>query len=81
MYDMRLVLKFIKVERTDLCTYVYTHHAKTAYVHLHIYLSICITSYRSKMVGFLAFPLLEQVPETFEQLVQSKYQVGFSKHC
>ncbi|OXA46604.1 hypothetical protein Fcan01_18887 [Folsomia candida] len=32
------------------------------------------------MVSLLTFPVLEQLPLTFEQLVASDYQVGFIKH-
>jgi hypothetical protein len=32
------------------------------------------------MVSLLAFPIMEQIPLTFEELVSSDYQVGFVKH-
>ncbi len=32
------------------------------------------------MVSLLAFPIMEQIPLTFEELVSSDYQVGFIKH-
>lgn len=32
------------------------------------------------MVSLLAFPVLEELPLTFEELVSSDYQVGFIKH-
>jgi hypothetical protein len=32
------------------------------------------------MVSLLAFPIMEKLPETFENLVCSDYQVGFVKH-
>lgn len=32
------------------------------------------------MVSLLAFPVLEKIPTTFEQLVASDYTVGFIKH-
>ncbi|XP_035700587.1 glutamate receptor ionotropic, delta-2-like [Folsomia candida] len=41
---------------------------------------VITTIYKSKMVGLLAFPTLEQVPETFKELVDSEYQVGFPFH-
>jgi len=37
------------------------------------------TLYRSKLVTLLAFPVLVQVPETFEQLAYSDFKVGFMK--
>ncbi|XP_021959708.1 glutamate receptor ionotropic, delta-1 [Folsomia candida] len=41
---------------------------------------IVTTVYRSKMVSLLAFPVLEKIPTTFEELVESDYTVGFIKH-
>ncbi|CAL8111654.1 unnamed protein product [Orchesella dallaii] len=38
------------------------------------------TLYRSKLVTLLAFPVLVDVPETFEQLAHSNFKVGFMKH-
>ncbi|XP_021966504.1 glutamate receptor ionotropic, delta-2 [Folsomia candida] len=51
------------------------------FVALWLFFTLVITTvYRSKMVSLLAFPILEEVPQTFEQLVASDYQVGFIKH-
>ncbi len=36
---------------------------------------------RSKMVSLLAFPILEPVPQTFDQLVATTdYTIGFLRH-
>ncbi|OXA46521.1 Glutamate receptor ionotropic, delta-2 [Folsomia candida] len=51
------------------------------FVALWLFFTLIITTiYRSKMVSLLAFPVLEKLPLTFEQLVASDYQVGFIKH-
>ncbi|XP_021960591.1 glutamate receptor ionotropic, delta-1 [Folsomia candida] len=51
------------------------------FVALWLFFTLIITTvYRSKMVSFLAFPVMERLPLTFEQLVASDYEVGFLKH-
>jgi len=40
--------------------------------------SIITTAYLSKLIGFLTFPQLEKVPETAEELVESKYKWGLT---
>ncbi len=45
------------------------------------YFNRFLTSFnRSKMVSILAFPFLEPVPQTFQELVASGYSIGFLKH-
>lgn len=36
--------------------------------------------HRSKLVSLLAFPVIEQLPITFDELAYSSYDVGFMKH-
>ncbi|CAL8111655.1 unnamed protein product [Orchesella dallaii] len=38
------------------------------------------TLYRSKLVALLAFPVLVDIPETFDQLAYSDFKVAFMKH-
>lgn len=41
---------------------------------------ITLNSYRSRLVSLLAFPVLGEVPETFNQLAFSDFNVGFMKN-
>ncbi len=55
--------------------------ALRSFVALWFFFTMVLTTvYRSKMVTLLAFPVLGELPKTFEQLAFSDYQVGFMKH-
>ncbi|XP_035713886.1 glutamate receptor ionotropic, delta-2-like [Folsomia candida] len=41
---------------------------------------VVTTVYRSKMVSLLAFPVMEKIPTTIAELVDSDYTIGFIKH-
>lgn len=56
-------------------------HALRSFVALWLFFTMVLTNvYRSKMVTLLAFPVLGELPKTFEELAFSDYQVGFMKH-
>jgi len=40
---------------------------------------VMVNVYRSKLVTLMAFPLFRNVPDSFEELVYSDYQIGFLK--
>lgn len=52
-----------------------------AFVIMWFFFTLVVANvYRSKMVTFLAFPVLAQLPKSFEELAFSEYQVGFVKY-
>jgi len=51
------------------------------FVAFWLFFTLVITSvYRSKLVTLMAFPVMQQIPRTFEELAYSDYKVGFMKH-
>ncbi|XP_035701231.1 glutamate receptor ionotropic, delta-2-like [Folsomia candida] len=47
------------------------------FVALWLFFALIVTTvYRSKMVSLLAFPVMEEIPHTFKDLVESDYTVG-----
>jgi hypothetical protein len=51
------------------------------FVAIWLFFTLVVTTiYRSKLVSLLAFPLIESLPMTFDQLAYSSYKVGFMKH-
>ncbi|CAG7818853.1 unnamed protein product, partial [Allacma fusca] len=41
-----------------------------------LFVIVISTAYTSKLFGFLAFPIHESAPQTFEELADSNYEVG-----
>jgi len=58
-----------------------TFSALRCFVALWLCFTLVVTTiYRSKLVSLLAFPIMEKLPQTFEELVASDYHVAFVRH-
>ncbi|XP_035714845.1 uncharacterized protein LOC118438509 [Folsomia candida] len=81
IWNFKYQIQFVLTSFLDQDCVLPTFAPLRTFVAIWLFFTLVVTTiYRSKLVSLLAFPLIETLPQTFDDLAYSKYSVGFMKH-
>jgi hypothetical protein len=81
MWTFKYQFQFILTSFLDQDTVLPIFSPLRCFVSIWLFFTLVLTTiYRTKLVSFMAFPLMAETPNDFDELAYSGYAVGFMKH-